>query len=117
MKVKSMVTVGFLAMVAATSVVPASSSFAAETGVERHGVGGSIYSTSRPMSDGAVICAKGEERQPMEVVGIERIGHGGSIYQSKAIQASDCQQGRRVDVVQRIGQGGSTYFSSQTLSN
>lgn len=115
MNVKSMVTGGFLVMVAVTGAANASSSLAAEMGVERHGVGGAIYSTSHPMSDGAVVCAKGEERQQVEV--IERIGHGGSIYPSKAAGASDCQQGRRVDVVQRIGQGGSTYFSSQTLSN
>ena len=115
MNVKSMVAVGFLGMVAVIGAANVSSSFAAEMGVERHGVGGAIYSTNQPMSDGAVACAKGEERQKVEV--IERIGHGGSTYQVKASHAGECQAGWRVDVVQRIGQGGSIYSSSQTMNN
>lgn len=107
--------IGFVAMVAAVGMANVAGSMAAETGVERHGVGGAIYSSSQAMADGAMVCAKGEERQKVEVT--ERIGHGGSTYQSKTSQTGDCQAGQRVDVVQRIGQGGSIYSSSQTMSN
>lgn len=119
MKGMNKLAIGFVAMVAAAGMVNAASSFAvdasAAAGIERHGVGGAIYSASQPMTDGAVACGKGEERQKVEAV--ERIGHGGSTYQAKAGQAGECQAGQKVDVVQRIGQGGSTYSSSQTMNN
>lgn len=54
MKVKAMLIVGFLSILAATGVVTATESVASEpngvAGVARIGHGGSIYSFSRPQS-------------------------------------------------------------------
>lgn len=117
MSVKSMWIIGFMSMVAATGVVNASSSFAADTnqkGVmeERIGIGGSTYSFGQP--DGAGDCRVArEERRKVDV--IKRIGTGGSTYSFN--KTDGCQmagEGRKkVDDIKRIGTGGSTYLSSQ----
>jgi|CXWL01.1.fsa_nt_gi hypothetical protein len=116
MRVKSILAIGFLPMVAVTGVVNASGSFAADTnrvGVidERIGHGGSTYSSFQP--DGAGDCpARGEERRKVDV--IKRIGTGGSTYSSSQIgRCREAEEGqKRVDVIERIGHGGSTYSFS-----
>ncbi|MBX3303875.1 MAG: hypothetical protein KF693_16815 [Nitrospira sp.] len=114
MRGKSIVTIGFLSIVAVTGVVNASSSFASDASrvnvAERIGHGGSIYQ-SEP--DRAGVCQ-------VRVDMVERIGAGGSIYsssRSRSTQAGGCQvaeeEQKRVDIIERIGAGGSTYsFSS-----
>lgn len=113
MRMKSLVTIGWLSMVVAAGVANASEHAATKVqGVhnsERIGAGGSDYSPSQ--SDGGGLCA---------VTGTkitERIGHGGSTYHTKSVQAGECNgNGRLVDVIQRIGVGGSVYSSSHPIS-
>lgn len=115
MRVKNMVTVGFLSMVVATGVASASDGAASRAqGVnvmERMGAGGSAYSSSQP--DGADAC-------PVTGVRVTgRIGHGGSTYSvspSESVPVGNCHamEGKRVDSSERIGAGGSTYFSSRS---
>ncbi len=113
MSVKSMVTVGFLAMVAVTGVVNAPGSLAADTsrgeGMARIGHGGSTYQSK--------INEAGDCQ--MKADNIERIGHGGSTYASRQVDGTGaCQiaEGgqREVDVIERIGAGGSTYSFRQS---
>lgn len=115
MRVKNMLAIGFLSMMAVTGVVTASGSFASDTSQgnapERIGHGGSTYQLKAARA--------GDCRSKADVV--ERIGHGGSTYLPKADQAGDChlarEMGQSLDVVERIGHGGSTYSSSQTMQN
>ncbi len=120
MRVKSIVTVGFLSMVVATGVASASEDVASEAHrvnvIERIGAGGSAYFSNQP--DNAGMC-------PVTGMNVtERIGHGGSTYsfsRSKSVQAGDChtmgEAEKRAHVVARIGAGGSTYFSSRMMNN
>ncbi|MGE0471716.1 MAG: hypothetical protein AB7L09_25325 [Nitrospira sp.] len=120
MRVKSMMTVGFLSIVVATGVASAPDGAASETqrvnSIERMGAGGSAYSSNH--ADGVGTC-------PVTGVNaIERIGHGGSTYsfsRSKSVHAGDCHtmrgEEKRANVVARIGAGGSTYSSGSTMSN
>lgn len=117
MRGKSKMAIGFLAMVAVTGVVNASSGLASDVGqvsvTERIGHGGSTYQSH---FESAIDCW-------MKVDRVERIGAGGSTYassRSTSTQAHTCQAAeegqKRVDVIERIGAGGSTYFSNQTVS-
>ncbi|MBX3335116.1 MAG: hypothetical protein KF876_13400 [Nitrospira sp.] len=117
MRGKSMMVIGFLAMVAVTGVIDASSGLASDLGqiavTERIGHGGSTY---QPQFESLNDCRMKMDR-------VERIGAGGSTYassRSTSTQAQTCQAAKdgqkRVDVIERIGAGGSTYFSNQTMS-
>ncbi|NJL16919.1 MAG: hypothetical protein HC938_06670 [Nitrospira sp.] len=89
MRVKNIVTVGFLSMVVASGVANASDGVATENQrvnvIERIGAGGSAYSSNQP--DNVGMC-------PVTGMNVtERIGHGGSTYsfsRSKSVQAGDC---------------------------
>ncbi|OQW32827.1 MAG: hypothetical protein A4E19_05595 [Nitrospira sp. SG-bin1] len=117
MRSKSIVTIGFMTMMAVAGVVSASGSFASDVGSiaasERIGHGGSTYSSN---SDGAGVCR-------MKADMAERIGAGGSTYsssQTMSAQAGGCRtrgEGRnKVDVIERIGHGGSSYSFGLPMS-
>lgn len=112
-RVKSMLAIGFLSMMAATVAMNASSSFAADTNladpINRIGHGGSIYqSKSARMVD-------------CRVDVVARIGHGGSTYSSSQSGSVNCalekDAGKPVNVMARIGHGGSTYSFTQLHSS
>lgn len=113
MRVRSMVTVGFLAMVAVTGVVNVPESFAGDVNrgesMVRIGHGGSTYQSK---ANEAGDCQ-------MKADNIERIGHGGSTYASSQVDGTGVcsvagEGARKVDVIERIGAGGSTYSFSQS---
>jgi len=108
-----MFAIGFLSIMAATGVMNASGSFAADTNpadpLDRIGHGGSTY---QPESAQAGDC---------RVDVVARIGHGGSTYSSSQSKSVDCalegDAGKSGEAVARIGHGGSMYSSGQTVSN
>lgn len=113
MRVKRMVTVGFLAMVAVTGVVNVPRSVAADVSpgesMARIGHGGSTYQSKANETGDC----------QMKADNIERIGHGGSTYTSRKVDGIGAcriaeEGGRKVDVIERIGAGGSTYSFSQS---
>lgn len=112
-RVKGMLGIGFLSMIAATAPTNASGSFAADTNpadpINRIGHGGSTYqSKSAKIVDCRVDVAA-------------RIGHGGSTYSSSQSGSVNCalekDAGKPVNVMARIGHGGSTYSFTQLHSS
>lgn len=117
MRMRSIVAVAFLSMVASTGALNASSSIASDAGrvdtLERMGHGGSTYLAVTPQAGDHD--AVGTEQRTTGSG--ERIGHGGSIYrlQPDRVGERSGEQGM-IDGIKRIGAGGSIYFSSQPMS-
>ncbi len=112
MKVRSLVALGYMSVMAAIGLGTAPGSVAAETNhtglvEERVGHGGSIYYSNQTtaMRSNSCAAAQGDLVE-------ERIGHGGSILRSKAtgdcaLLAEDRTKGPLVE--ERVGHGGSVY--------
>ncbi|TKS60761.1 MAG: hypothetical protein EWM72_01066 [Nitrospira sp.] len=98
MRVKSMLTVGFLSMMAATAVVNASDSFAA---AQRVDVINRLDETVAQL-DSATI-------KSMRVDVIDRIGSGGALYAYP--------KSMRVDVIDSIQDRGSQYAYTKPMSH
>lgn len=104
-RVKAMLVMGFLSMVAATGVINASGTFAGDpsqgSALKRIGQGGSTYEIKSVRA--------GDCQSEANVA--ERIGHGGSTYRSQSAKAGDCNMAgaaeKKMEVAKRIGQGGS----------
>ena len=122
MGTKIALAMSFLSIIATTSVVHTSNTFADHgqpaAATERIGHGGSTYSFYT--HDGAAECQFTEDKVSRADVS-ERIGHGGSIYSFTRLTPSelrDCHSGsQRVTVMERVGHGGSLYSFDETMTN
>ena len=101
MRVKSMLTVGFLSMMAATAVVNASDSFAA---AQRVDVIDRLDETVAQLDSATMT-----EGKSMRVDVIDRISSGGALYAYP--------KSMRVDVIDSIQDRGSQYAYTQPMSH
>ncbi len=122
MRMKSVLVISFLLMIATTGAVHTPQSFGDQgqgaVVSQRVGHGGSAYSSY--IFDGGVDCKFKAAKIP-SVTDSERIGHGGSLYSYSGLTsdaAKDCEaKNPRVIAKERIGHGGSAYYSSETMTN
>ena len=106
MRVKSVLTVGFLAAIAAITGVTASESVAADVQRKVH----RVDVIDQPPADAQKDSATITQSKSMRADVIDNIGAGGPSYVYS-------KSGQRVDVIDRIPAGGPTYAYTKPMSH